>query len=205
MTSHGTNAPPNRRQQLFRWKILAYQKFSYPFNTYYSVQRLNFTSWNSQQVQVRGRPPPPHCVGTQGQPVQRGLWEAASPWLTGALLQAAGLPVPSRSVLFLESSPVIKKIATPVTFSLLGQQTGAKRSFCRSFLKAYTRHLPSLLSRKARVQPGMSRVCLDGSSLFTQSQQGIVTKHRSEIWKLEMNGIPPYLETYEWLTDKNYT
>lgn len=70
--------------------------------------------------------------------MQRGLWEAASPWLTGAVLQAAGFPVPSRSVLFLESSPAIKKIATPITFSLLGQQTGAKRSFCRSFLKADT-------------------------------------------------------------------
>lgn len=27
--------------------------------------------------------------------------------------------------------------------------------------------------------------------------QGIATQHRSTVWKLGMNGIPPYLETHE--------
>lgn len=133
--------------------------------------------------------------------------------LMGATLQAADLPGP-RSVLFLKGSPVLKKNATPGTFLLLGQQAGVKQfmwsffvfliylSICLwSFLKASTRHLHKSAFPEAWYGPGVP----DGSFLFTQSPQGIVIKHRSEIWKLEMNGIPPYLETYEWLTDKNYT
>lgn len=52
--------------------------------------------------------------------------------LTGATLQADDLLGP-RSVLFFKGSPAVKKNATPGTFLLLGQQAGAKCSFCGRF------------------------------------------------------------------------
>lgn len=77
-------------------------------------------------------------------------------WFTCATLQAAALPGPSRSVLFLEGSPDVKRNATPVTPSLLSQRetlgsaSGAKHRSCGSALKVAQRTLAETLSRAPR-------------------------------------------------------
>lgn len=93
-------------------------------------------------------------------------------WFTCATLRAADLPGPSRSVLFLEGSPDVKRNATPVTPSLLSQRetlgsaSGAKHRSCGSALKVAQR----TLAETAVQSPAAGRAHRGGHFRFTHSR-----------------------------------
>lgn len=128
--------------------------------------------------------------GAAGEEAATASGRPAGP-LACVLWQTAHLPGPP-SVLLLEGSPVSEKNATPVTPWLRRQQEtlgSASRTHSGSAIGSTGAHT---LTRERG--PGGPRARPAACSAPSPQH---CRKHRPTIWKLGMNGIPPYLETHD--------